>query len=100
MAVILVSAITGIAQAPTATPSVDQILDKYVQAIGGKAAFETLTSRVMIGSFENERRNLTVPLEVYAKPPDRRVEIVGFGEASTGFNGGRLVAQHHAERTS
>jgi len=69
----------------TATPTVDQILDKYIEAIGGKAAFDKLTSRVMIGSFENPR--LTVPLEIYAKPPDLRVEILGFGEASQGFNG-------------
>jgi hypothetical protein len=71
------------AQAPA--PTADQILDNYVEAIGGKAAFEKLTSRVMIGSFENPR--LTVPLEIYAKPPDLRVEIMGFGEASQGFNG-------------
>jgi zinc protease len=69
----------------TATPTVDQILDKYIEAIGGKAAFDKLTNRVMIGSFENPR--LTVPLEIYAKPPDLRVEILGFGEASQGFNG-------------
>src|SRR5262245_60952511 len=71
------------AQAPA--PTVDQILDKYIEAIGGKAAFDKLTSRVMIGSFENPR--LTVPLEIYAKPPDLRVEIMGFGEGSQGFNG-------------
>jgi len=71
--------------AQTPAPTVDQILDKYVAAIGGKAAFDKLTTRVMIGSFENPR--LTVPLEIYAKPPDLRVEIMGFGEASQGFNG-------------
>src|SRR6266851_3595985 len=35
-----------------ALPTADQILDKYVQAIGGKAAVEKQTSRVAKGSFE------------------------------------------------
>ena len=35
-----------------ALPTADQILDKYVQAIGGKAAIEKQTSRVSKGSFE------------------------------------------------
>lgn len=75
------------ASAQMRAPTVDQILDRYIEAIGGKAAFDKLTSRVMIGSFEVAARGLTVPLEVYAKPPDIRVEIMGFGEASQGFNG-------------
>jgi zinc protease len=73
--------------AQATAPTVDQILDKYIEAIGGRAAFDRLTSRVMIGSFEVAARGLTVPLEVYAKPPDIRAEIMGFGEASQGFNG-------------
>ena len=71
--------------AQTPAPTADQILDKYIEAIGGNAAFDKLTSRVMIGSFENGR--LTVPLEIYAKPPDLRVEIMDFGNGSQGFNG-------------
>jgi len=75
------------ARAQTPAPTADQIIDKYVEAIGGRAAFDQLTSRVLIGSFENEKRRLTVPLEIDEKPPNRRVEILGFGEASNGFNG-------------
>jgi len=87
VALSLVFAITAMAQAPTSTPTVDQIIDRYVQAIGGKAAFEKLTTRVMVGTWENAARGLTVPYEIYAKAPDKRVEIMGFGEASNGFNG-------------
>src|SRR4051812_47578463 len=83
LALAILMAARAFAQAPT----VDQILDRYVEAIGGKAAFDKLTSRVMIGSFENPARGLTVPFEVYAKATDIRVEITGLGEASQGFNG-------------
>jgi len=57
----LVTAVTAMAQgaqplsvtepqsvkAPQSTPTVDQILDRYVQAIGGATAHRKLTSQVM-----------------------------------------------------
>ncbi|MBI3669326.1 MAG: hypothetical protein HY237_06065 [Acidobacteria bacterium] len=43
---------TPAAKAVPALPTVDQILDKYVQALGGKTAIEKLSSRVSKGTFE------------------------------------------------
>ena len=41
------------AQAVSASlPTVDQVLDKYVQAIGGRDALDKVTTRVMKGSIE------------------------------------------------
>jgi zinc protease len=71
------------AQAP---PTVDQILDKYERAIGGRAAFDKFTTRVMIGSSDNGK-GLTLPVEIYLKAPNKRVMVLGFGEVSLGFNG-------------
>ncbi len=34
-------------KAPQSTPTVDQILDRYVQAIGGERSLRKLTNRVM-----------------------------------------------------
>src|SRR5579863_6850177 len=34
-------------------PTLDQVLDKYVQALGGKEAIERVTSRIMTGSIES-----------------------------------------------
>jgi hypothetical protein len=75
--------------APASTPTVDQILDKYVQAIGGKAAFEKLKTRVMKGTSENLTTTRGAPVEIYAKAPNKRVEIVLAGDydSSRGFNG-------------
>ncbi len=87
LALSLVVGVMAHAQAPAATPTVDQIFDRYVQAIGGKAAFAKLTTRVMVGTWENQARGLTRPLEIYVKAPDKYVQIIGFGEASSGFNG-------------
>lgn len=71
-----------------AIPTVDQILDKYVRAIGGKAAVEKITSRVMKGS-------LVAPggralLEIYEKLPNKFLVIIDgpvSGMRQNGFNG-------------
>src|SRR5262245_64305449 len=103
IALILVAVLTGMAQsaqqrlepvqevanATAPTPTVHQILDKYVQAIGGKAAFEKLKTRVMKGTWENLTSGRVSPVEIYAKAPNKRVEIVLAGDydSSRGFNG-------------
>jgi hypothetical protein len=62
-------------------PTVDQILDKFVQALGGKAAIEKQTSSVSRSSFEYQGKGGTV--EVYAKAPNRFaifMEVPGLGQ--------------------
>lgn len=63
-------------------PTVDQILDKYVQAIGGKAAIEKLNSRVAKGTFEIPAMGMSGPAELFAKAPNKSgfvIELTGFG---------------------
>ncbi len=46
-------------------PTVDDILDKYVKAVGGKEAIEKITSRSMKGSFALEAFGVTdAPVEM------------------------------------
>src|SRR5262245_19575153 len=71
-------------------PSVDQILDKYVQALGGKAAVQKVTSMVMKGTFEVPAFGASGTIERYAKAPNKFaivVEIGGFGTVQQVFNG-------------
>ena len=58
-------------------PTADQILDKYVQAMGGAAALKKITSRVEKGSMSFGDRKTAV--EVYSKAPDKRVTITQMG---------------------
>jgi hypothetical protein len=44
--------------APGATPTVDQVLDKYVDALGGRAAWKKITSRQSTGTIEVPALNL------------------------------------------
>src|SRR5262245_2015519 len=81
-------------QKPAATtaalPSVDQVIDKYLQAIGGKAAIEKQTSRVSKGTFEIPAFGATGTAEVYEKAPNKSATIVnvsGFGVVQEVFDG-------------
>jgi photosynthetic reaction center cytochrome c subunit len=69
-------------------PSLEQILDHYVQAVGGRQAIEKVTSRVLKGSRVGAD-GVLVPEEVYAKAPDKLLVITTYPKATfhTGFNG-------------
>ncbi|HJQ24522.1 MAG TPA: hypothetical protein VKA60_11450 [Blastocatellia bacterium] len=74
----------------TALPTADQIIDKYVQAIGGKAAVEKLNSRLEKGTFELAAMGLSAPFESYSKAPNKTVftiDISGVGTIQRGYNG-------------
>ncbi len=76
-------------------PSVDQILDKYIQAVGGAQRLATLTSFVAKGTYSGyDTSDDKVPVEVYAKAPNQRTTIlhapVGDGltkDGTTTFDG-------------
>lgn len=74
----------------TAAPSVDQILDRYVQAVGGKEALEKVTSRALKGTLENSDDGTTSPAQVFTKAPNKYLAIVSLGDAGEmleGWNG-------------
>ncbi len=78
------------AKAPAALPSVDEILDKYVKAVGGKEVIEKQNSRVVKGSFDIEAMSMSGSFESYAKAPNKTTTIVtipGFGVVNQVFDG-------------
>jgi hypothetical protein len=78
----------GTAAKEAPLPSVDQILDRYVQAVGGRQAVERVTSRVMKGSRVGAD-GVLVPEEVYAKAPNKLLTITSYPRLvfRTGYNG-------------
>jgi photosynthetic reaction center cytochrome c subunit len=69
------------------SPSAEQLLDKYVQALGGAAALENISSRVMKGTIEFGEQSM--PIDIYAKEPDRRISFAHTpnGDSVTAFDG-------------
>jgi photosynthetic reaction center cytochrome c subunit len=84
-------------------PTADQLIDKYLQAVGGAAAVEKITSRVMKGAITFGDRN--VPIEIFSKDPDKRISFTHTpdGDSVTAFDGhegwlgvpGRPVREMH-----
>ena len=68
-------------------PPAEQLLDKYVAAVGGSAALEKISSRVEKGKISANGHDL--PIEVYAKAPDKRFSVMHLpnGESITAFDG-------------
>jgi hypothetical protein len=71
-------------------PKPEELLDKYLAAVGGAAAVEKITSRVQKGklmAFGGQ----SFPAEVYSKAPDKRVSVMHLkdGDSVTAFDGKR-----------
>ncbi len=78
------------AKPAAALPAVDEILNLYVKAIGGKEAIEKVTSRMMKGSFDIEALNMSGAIEMVAKAPNKnalKIEFPGFGVVNQVFDG-------------
>ncbi len=68
-------------------PSAETLLDKYLQAVGGAAAIEKITTRVMTGTITFGDRN--VAIDIYSKDPDKRISFshTPDGDSVTAFDG-------------
>jgi hypothetical protein len=73
-----------------ATPSADQILDRYIQALGGSERLAALASFAAQGTYEGFDTELEkVPIDVFAKAPGQRTTIVHTlrGDSTRTFDG-------------
>ncbi len=78
------------AAASESLPSIDQILDKQIESMGGKAALEKITSRTMAATFDIPAFNVTGTMKAYAKAPNKNaafIDVPGFGLISRGYDG-------------
>ncbi|HEV2963698.1 MAG TPA: c-type cytochrome [Candidatus Angelobacter sp.] len=69
------------------TPTADQVIDKYIQAVGGAEALQKMTSRSEKGTINAGGRQ--IPIEVLAKAPDKRISIMHTpnGDSITAYDG-------------
>lgn len=80
---------------PAALPTVDEILNKQVTALGGKEALEKISSRIVKGTIEIEGMGLNGPLEIYAKAPNKsatKIDLQGVGKIMNVFDGEKAYA--------
>jgi hypothetical protein len=83
-------------KAPAATgqsdplPSASSIFDRYIQVIGGQAAMDKITNRVMEGRVSNSLGTLNATVTIEQAPPNKlhsSIEIPGFGMQESGYDG-------------
>jgi zinc protease len=88
---VLKSPVHGADQAgPSSMPTVDQVLDKYVQALGGKAAIEKMTTLVMKGKVDVPSTGESGSMETYRKAPNKEMQMLNIpsnGPSQRGFDG-------------
>ena len=74
-------------EAQVKLPSADQILDKYLTAVGGPTALMKIKTRVQKGTLQ--AGGMQYPIEVYSEAPDKRMSISHpqGGSSVTAFNG-------------
>jgi len=75
------------AASAAAAPTADQILEKYVAAVGGAEALHKISSRVSKGNISVGGHD--TPIEVFAKAPDKRMSVthMASGDSITAFDG-------------
>lgn len=75
-------------------PTVEQVLEKYVQALGGREALAKLTTRVVKGARVGAD-GVLVPEEIYQKAPDKVFVATSYPTITfrSGFDGARAWAR-------
>jgi photosynthetic reaction center cytochrome c subunit len=74
----------------TSLPKAEDLLDKYLAAVGGAPALEKIKSRVQSGKLHTSNGQ-TFPADIYAEAPNRRAAIMHLqaGDSITAYNGER-----------
>ena len=75
-------------EAKGSLPAADQLLDKYLAAMGGADALQRISSRVQKGTL-TAFGGQHFPVDVYSKAPDKRASIMHLqgGDSVTAFDG-------------
>lgn len=80
-----------VAQATTdSLPSARDVLQRYIQAVGGEQVIRDQPARRIRGTVEVPAQGISGTLVVYGAPPDRlsaRTEIAGIGAILNGYDG-------------
>lgn len=70
-------------------PTIDEVLDKYIAAVGGAGALKGLSSYVAEGTYNGYDDFEQFPVQVFAKAPNQRTTVHNsqYGDATTTFDG-------------
>src|ERR1700719_3951998 len=81
---------SGIALAEEPLPKAEELLDKFVEATGGKAAYEKVHNEKWTGTFEFVGKGVKGVITSYRSEPSKtytRVDLEGIGAIEDGTDG-------------
>ena len=84
------AALVGLSAQTPALPTIDQVLEKYLTASGGKAAFDKITTRVATATLEMPDQGINGTMTLTEKAPNKSlaiVEIPGLGKIREATDG-------------
>lgn len=87
---LVVSLLGAVSLQGVGLPSVDQIIEKNIKGMGGKAAIEKVKTRVLKGSISNAMTPSPITWEMRQKAPNKRLAIMemqGFGKVREVYDG-------------
>jgi hypothetical protein len=87
---LFVACVTLARSAAAQTPTAADVIGKYLDAIGGKAALTTLSSMRQVGTMEMPAMGMKLEMDVAAAAPNKRVMkmvLPGMGEMAQGYDG-------------
>ena len=71
-------------------PTGREVIDRYVEAIGGEKAIRELSGQHMVGRMEVPAQGISADMEIFTAPPNKmlvKIEIPALGSISSGFDG-------------
>jgi photosynthetic reaction center cytochrome c subunit len=63
-------------QTASATPTADQIIDKYIAALGGRAAIQKQTTIASLGTIDVPAMHLSGTVMIHEKAPNKTLQVV------------------------
>lgn len=90
LAPILLTLSLCVGQLAQAAPSVDDILDNHIKAIGGEQAFKKITTRHAKAKLDMPAMGFSATIEIYAKAPNKTYSVInipGMGIIKEGYDG-------------
>jgi hypothetical protein len=75
---------------PAEDPTPEAIMDKFIEATGGRAAYEKVKTEVATGTLELTSMGMSGTLTSYKSAPDKNytvIDFAGMGKAEEGSNG-------------
>jgi outer membrane lipoprotein-sorting protein len=73
---LLAASCSSVAQTAPATPTADQIIDKYIAALGGRAAIQKQTTRTSMGTIDVPAMHLSGTVMIHEKAPNKMLQVV------------------------